>query len=54
VLGVYWPLTKFWRTLVTFDQFWDFNRLVEGRAQGEVEIVVALPLLRVFLGLEFM
>ena len=27
-----WPLTKFWRTLVMFDQFWDFDRLVEDGA----------------------
>jgi hypothetical protein len=25
-----WPLTKFWRTLVIFDHFWDFDRMVEG------------------------
>jgi hypothetical protein len=36
--GHCWPLTMFWRTLVTFDQFWNFNRLVECRAQGEAEI----------------
>jgi hypothetical protein len=28
----------FWRTLVMFDHFWDFDRLVEGGAQGEAEI----------------
>jgi hypothetical protein len=37
-----------------FDQFWDFNRLVEGGAQGEAEIVGSLPLIREFLGLGFM
>jgi hypothetical protein len=26
-LGYYWPLTKFWRSLVRFDLFWDFDRL---------------------------
>jgi hypothetical protein len=37
-----------------FDQFWDFDRLVEGGAQGEVEIMGSRPLLREFLGLGFM
>jgi hypothetical protein len=27
VLGDFWPLTKFWRSLVRFDLFWDFDRL---------------------------
>jgi hypothetical protein len=27
VLGACWPLTKFWRSLVRFDLFWDFDRL---------------------------
>jgi hypothetical protein len=33
-----WPLTKFWRSLVMFDLFWDFDRLVECGAQVEAEI----------------
>jgi hypothetical protein len=37
-----------------FDQFWDFDRLVEGGAQGEAEIVGSRPLFREFLGLGFM
>jgi hypothetical protein len=37
-----------------FDQFWDFDKLVEGRVQGKVEIVGSQPLLRAFLGLGFM
>jgi hypothetical protein len=32
-LTFYWPLTKFWRSLVMFDFFWDFDRLVEGGVQ---------------------
>jgi hypothetical protein len=31
-----------------FDHFWDFDRLVEGGAQGEVEIVRSRPLFREF------
>jgi hypothetical protein len=31
-----------------FDHFWDFDRLVEGGAQGEVEIVGSRPLFRDF------
>ena len=54
VLALYWPLTKIWRTLVTFDQFWDFDRLVEGRAQGKAEIAGSWPLIREFLGFGFM
>jgi hypothetical protein len=42
------PLTNFWRTLVMFDHFWDFDRLVEGRAQGEVKIAGSLHLFRDF------
>jgi hypothetical protein len=42
------------RTWVTFDRFWDFDRLVEGEAQGEVDIVVYHPLIREFLCLGFM
>jgi hypothetical protein len=37
-----------------FDLFWDFDRLVEGGAQVEAEIVGSRPLFRVFLGLGFM
>jgi hypothetical protein len=37
-----------------FDHFWDFDRLVEGGVQGEVEIVGSQPLFREFLGLGFM
>jgi hypothetical protein len=37
-----------------FDQFWDFDRLVEGQAQGESEIAGSQPLFRAFLGLGFM
>ena len=33
------PLTKFWRTLVMFDHFWDFDRLVDGGARDKVEIM---------------
>jgi hypothetical protein len=38
VLGVCWPLTKFWISLIMFDLFWDFDRLVKGGAQVEAEI----------------
>jgi hypothetical protein len=31
-----------------FDQFWDFDRLVEGGAQGEAEIAGSRPLFRDF------
>jgi hypothetical protein len=54
VLGAYWPLTKIWITLVMFDHFWDFNRLVEGGVQGKAEIAGSHPLLREFLGLGFL
>jgi hypothetical protein len=37
-----------------FDYFWDFDRLVEGGAQGKEEIVGSRPLFRAFLGLGFM
>jgi hypothetical protein len=37
-----------------FDHFWDFDRLVEGRAQGKAEIMGSRPLFREFLGLGFM
>jgi hypothetical protein len=49
-----WPLTKFWITLLMFDHLWDFDRLVEGRAQGEAKITGSRPLLREFLVLGFM
>jgi hypothetical protein len=45
-----WPLTKFWRSLVKFDLFWDFDRLVEGRAQVKVEMAGSWPLFRELLG----
>jgi hypothetical protein len=32
VLGVYYPLTKFLITLIVFDHFWDFDKLVEDGA----------------------
>ena len=38
-----WPLTKFWRTLVMFDHFWDFDRLVKDEAPGEAEITGSRP-----------
>jgi hypothetical protein len=31
-VGSCWPSTKFWRTLVVFDHFWDFDRLVKDGA----------------------
>jgi hypothetical protein len=37
-----------------FDRFWNFDRLVEGKAQGEAEITGYRPLIREFLGLGFM
>jgi hypothetical protein len=37
-----------------FDRFWDFNRLVKGGVQGEVEITGSQPLIGAFLGLGFM
>jgi hypothetical protein len=37
-----------------FDHFWDFDRLVEDKAPGEVEIVGSHPPFRALLGLEFM
>jgi hypothetical protein len=40
--------------LVMFDHIWDFDRLVEGRAQGESKIAGSHPLFRDFLGLGFM
>ena len=43
-----WPLTKFWRTLVMFDHFWDFDMLVEGEVQGKAEIAGYCPLFRDF------
>jgi hypothetical protein len=49
-----WPSTKFWRTLVMFDHFWDFDRLVEDGAPGEAEIAGSRPLFVGFLGLGFM
>jgi hypothetical protein len=54
VLGECWPLTKFWRSLVRFDLFWDFDRLVKGRAQVKVEIAGSLPLFRELLGFGLM
>ena len=46
-----WPLTKFWRSLVMFDLFWDFDRMVEGRAQVEAKIVGSQPHFRVVFGI---
>jgi hypothetical protein len=37
-----------------FDQFWDFDMLVEGGVEGEVKIMGSQPLLREILGLGFM
>jgi hypothetical protein len=37
VLGACWPSTKFWRTLVVFNHFWDFDRMVEDRAPRRSE-----------------
>jgi hypothetical protein len=37
-----------------FDLLWDFNRLVEGGVQVEVEIVGSRPLFRAVLRLGFM
>jgi hypothetical protein len=37
-----------------FDLFWDFDRLVEGGAEVEVEISRYRPLFRELLGLGFM
>jgi hypothetical protein len=37
-----------------FDQVWDFDRLVEGGAQGEVEIMGSRPVFVGILGLGFM
>jgi hypothetical protein len=37
-----------------FDLLWDFDRLVEGEAQVEVDIVGSQPHLRAVLGLGFM
>ena len=45
MLAAYWPLTKFWRTLVMFDHFWDFERLVEDEVLGEAEITGSHPFL---------
>jgi hypothetical protein len=46
---VCWPLTKFWRSLVRFDLFWDFDRLSKAmRAQVKVEIAGSRPLFRDF------
>jgi hypothetical protein len=33
------------RTLVVFDHFWDFDKLVEDEASGDAEIAGSLPLL---------
>jgi hypothetical protein len=53
-LTLSWALARFWRTLVMIDHFWDFDRLVEDRVPGEVEIVGSWPLFREILGLWFM
>jgi hypothetical protein len=37
-----------------FDQFWDFDKLIEGGVQGEVDIAGSRPLIREFLVLGFM
>jgi hypothetical protein len=37
--------------MVMFDLFWDFDKLVEGGAQVEVEIVGSWPLFRAFFGI---
>jgi hypothetical protein len=37
-----------------FEKLWDFDRLVEGGAQGEAEIAGSRLLLREFLALGFM
>jgi hypothetical protein len=37
-----------------FDLFWDFDRLIEGKAQVEEDIVGSRPLFREVLGLGFM
>jgi hypothetical protein len=51
VLGACWPLTKFWISLVMFDLFWDFDRLVEGGAQVEAKIMGSRPLFREVFGI---
>jgi hypothetical protein len=49
-----WPLIKFWRSLLMFDLFWDFGRLVEGGAQVEEKIARSWTIFREYLGLGFM
>ena len=40
--------------LIMFDQFWDFDRLIEDGALGEVEIMGSHTPLVDFFGFEFM
>jgi hypothetical protein len=49
-----WPSTKFWRTLVMFDHFWDFDRLVEDGAPRRSGDHGISPPFAGFLGLGFM
>jgi hypothetical protein len=41
-------------TLVMFDQFWDFDRLIEDGAPGEAEIAGSCPPFADFFGFGFM
>jgi hypothetical protein len=53
-MSLCWTLTKFWISLVMFDLFWDFDRLVKGGAQVEANITGSRPLFRALFGLGFM
>jgi hypothetical protein len=46
--------TKFWRNLVLFDHFWDFNRLVKDRVSRRSGDHGIFPPFTGFLGLGFM
>jgi hypothetical protein len=48
VLGAYWPLTKFWRSLVRFDLFWDFDRLSKTECKSKKRSRNIGPILGIF------